>query len=108
MRNEISQSIYLFETDEDEVIKTINSLKNSAAGWDNILPSVIKDIGKPIANPLVHLINISFSAGYFPEELKITKVIPLFKSNDNAYLVNYRPIAVLSVFSKIFEKLMYK
>ena len=104
----MSNSIYLYPTTESEVVKTINNLKNSSAGWDSIAPHTIKLTAVALCSPLTHLINLSFSSGYFPEEMKITKIIPLFKANDNMYLVNYRPIAVLSVFSKIFEKIMYK
>ena len=45
--------------------------------------------------------------GVFPNELKIAKVIPLFKGGESKYLNNYRPVSVLPVFSKVLEKLMY-
>ena len=45
--------------------------------------------------------------GVFPSELKLARVIPLFKSGDSAQITNYRPISVLSFFSKIFERVMY-
>ena len=43
----------------------------------------------------------------FPNELKIAKVIPLFKGGESKYLINYRPVSVLPVFSKVLEMLMY-
>ena len=43
----------------------------------------------------------------FPDKLKIAKVVPVFKSEDKTLLNNYRPISILPVFSKIFERLMY-
>ena len=45
--------------------------------------------------------------GIFLDELKIVKVITIYKSGDKTSIENYRPISVLSVFSKIFEKIMY-
>ena len=43
----------------------------------------------------------------FPSELKLAKVVPLFKSGDSSQITNYRPISILSFFSKIFERIMY-
>ena len=51
--------------------------------------------------------NRSFTAGVFPNEIKVAKVIPLFKKGDNMCISNYRPVSLLSVFSKILERLMY-
>ena len=49
--------------------------------------------------------NKSFINGAFPDSMKIAKVIPLFKSGDNDTFTNYRPVSLLSQFSKILEKL---
>ena len=49
----------------------------------------------------------SFHDGIFPDELKLAKVIPIYKSGSTMELSNYRPISVLNIFSKIFERLMY-
>ena len=57
--------------------------------------------------PLCHIINLSFDKGYVPYELKIANVVPIFKKGDATLISNYRPISVLPVFSKIFEKLVY-
>ena len=54
------------------------------------------------------LINGSFSTGIFPDKLKIAKVIALHKKGATDDPANYRPISLLSVFSKIFEKIMHK
>ena len=58
-------------------------------------------------SPLTHFCDLSLTQGYFPQELKLAKIIPLYKGNDPSYFNNYRPISLLSVFSKVMEKVMY-
>jgi len=53
------------------------------------------------------MINLSFSQGCFPKKLKLARVIPLFKSGDNQLLKNYRPVSILPLFSKLFERVMF-
>ena len=43
----------------------------------------------------------------YPDQLKIAKVIPIFKKGDKLLVSNYRPISLLSNINKIFEKLVY-
>ena len=81
---------------------------NESAVYDSISPNVIKSILKNFALPLCGVFNKSLLTGCFPDKLKITKEIPLYKGDDKRLLNNYRSISVLSVFSKILERLMYK
>ena len=68
---------------------------------------VIKQCLGYIIKPFVHIFNVSFQSGIFPDQMKRAKIKPLFKNGDKQNMQNYRPISVLSVFSKILEKLMY-
>ena len=54
------------------------------------------------------MINESFSKGIFSSKLKIAKAVPIFKKSDPQESSNYRPISLLPIFSKIYEKLMRK
>ena len=92
---------------EDEISRTINSLKNASAGWDNIPTFVVKKVSKHIIRPLTYLINKSIEQGIFPDEFKVAKVFPIYKSGDKKCISNYRPISVLSFFFKVIEKGMY-
>ena len=58
-------------------------------------------------SPLVHILNLPLHQGVFPSELKITRVIPIYKGGDNMQINNYRPVSVLALISKIFERIMY-
>jgi len=60
-----------------------------------------------IAVPLTQIVNMSFDKGIFPSQLKISKIVPIYKADDPELFSNYRPISLLSNFSKILEKVMY-
>ena len=50
----------------------------------------------------------SISTGVYPNKLKMAKIVPIFKTDDNTDPSNYRPISLLSNFNRIFEKLIFK
>ena len=57
-----------------------------------------------IAEPIRNCINSSISTGTFPDELKMADIVPVFKKQDPSDKANYRPIILLPLISKIFEK----
>ena len=91
---------------EQEVRNIIMSLKNTASGYDCIAGSVMKQCVDNYVTPLTHIINLSIAQGYFPDEWKLAKVIPIFKDGDPQDIQNYRPISVLPFLSKVFEKII--
>ena len=60
-----------------------------------------------VIEPLTYILNKSLDTGIIPDDLKIAKVIPIYKSSDPSLLKNYRPISLLPAFSKLLEKIMY-
>ena len=56
----------------------------------------------------MQLINLSLTTVVFPDKLKIAKFIPIYKAENRENVSNYRPISLLTNFSKIFERAMYK
>ena len=108
MKSCIIDSFVFFPTNTDEVKLSILRLKNGKSpGFDNISNDILKDVVDIILYPLTHIINLSFSNGVFPSELKIAKIVPIFKSGDQKVVSNYRPISILPSISKIFERLAY-
>ena len=107
LKQGIVSELYLDPVTEDEVDKIISNFSESAAGWDELKPTVVKSVRHCIASPLSHICNLSFVTGIFPDELKIANVVPIFKSGDEMVFSNYRPVSVLPVFSKVIERLMY-
>lgn len=105
----VENSIFLEPVTETEILNTINNLKNSnSTGFDDFSVKIIKQCAHLLAKPLSHIINSCFRDGCFPNLLKLSKVICLFKKGDPREISNYRPISLLSVFSKIVEKLLAK
>jgi hypothetical protein len=100
-------NIFLNPATDSEIDKIISNLKDCACGWDSIPSSVIKD-NKFILTPiLTHIINNSLLTGTFPAELKIANVIPSFESGNLDEINNYRPVSLLTILSKIYEKVFY-
>ena len=92
---------------ENDVTLAINSLKHSSPGWDNIPTLIAKHVIHGYIKHLLFLINQSLIEGVFPDELKLAKVIPVYKAGSSMQLSKYRPISVLICVSKVYEKLMY-
>ena len=92
----------------DEIAKIIASLKNSkSSGPDYINTWVIKLVAKEIIPAVTHIINLSISESEFPSIWKLAKVVPLLKKDDPVIPKNYRPVALLPIFSKILEKAIF-
>ena len=91
---------------EIEII--INVLQAGKAVDPYGIPISLLTIQSYITKPLCTIINDSFSSGVFPDRPKLAKVIPLRKKCAADVPSNYRPISLLSIFSKVIEKLMHK
>ena len=81
-------------TNKKEVIETTLSIKSKPSSGH-------------IVDPLVHIFNLSLESGVVPDSYKIAKIIPIFKKGDTEDPNNYRPISLLTAFSKILEKIVH-
>lgn len=96
-------------TNTKEVIETIRSLKSKlSSGLDEVPSKVVKYCAGQLATPLACIINKSFEQGYFPSLLKTAKIYPKHKKGSLTKVENYRPISLVSTFSKIIEKVALK
>lgn len=93
----------------NEVRQEITLLNNTnSEGYDEISTKIIKGCVNEIIDVLTYLINLSFGCGIFPEALKFSIIKPLYKKGDRHDMSNYRPITLIPILSKIYEKCMYK
>ena len=102
------QSMFLNLATQEEIVDIACKFPaGKSAGYDNIPMSIIKRSIGSISSPLTHIINLSIIHGIVPDELKIARVVPIFKSGDKALFSNYRPISVIPCFSKFLERIIY-
>ena len=107
LNNPSTKSIYLTPVTPVEVHNVINKLKNKATLDTKIGPMKIANTDIKFTTTLSEIINTSFLQGIFPSSLKFARVVPIHKGGCKTDVVNYRPISLLSSFSKIYEKLMH-
>ncbi len=107
IKGQFSPLLNLDPPNPQEVHSIIMALKNTAAGHDGIKCILIKETIDSILLPLTHILSLSLRFGIIPQDLKIAKVVPIFKAGDINEFGNYRPISILPCIPKILEKLVY-
>jgi len=94
--------------EETEVICIISSLKNkTSCGYDDLSNNILKLCGSQISKPITDIYKKSLTCGICTNCLKCAVIKPCFKKGDKSQLSNYRPISVSTIFSKIFELLIF-
>ena len=92
-----------------DVVKEINDINpNKLSRKDSIPPKMLKGISEATANILQNFLNDSLETGTFPDSLKLADITPVFKKKNPLNKTNYRPVNVLPIASKLFEKIMQK
>ena len=106
--NPDGHTFFLTPTDPKEVAEVIDKLDEKKSSGPNGIPVfLLKKFKDFFSFWLSKLINICFETGVFPDLLKFAKVTPVHKKDSRLDYVNYRPISLLSAYSKIYEKLIY-
>ena len=91
-----------------EVYEVLISLDvERSAGIDNISPRVLQSCTIAICEPLHHLFSQSLNHATLPSSWKIHKIVPIFKAGDANSVKNYCPISLLSIVSKVLERLIF-
>ena len=87
-------------------IKKLNPKK--APGPDHIGNKILQICPEIFSYNLTVIYNHYIELGEYPSALKLAKVIPIYKKGEHALPCNYRPISLLSVFNKLFERMICK
>jgi hypothetical protein len=104
----VANTFFSFEVTHNELFNVVTSLPSkTSSGFDKLSTRNLKLIFPYISDTVLKIVNKSFRTGIFPDILKIARVIPIHKGGSKDKLINYRPISVLSSFSKIIERLMF-
>lgn len=99
-------NIVITEQEVGDQIKLLDPSKSF--GPDEISPVFIKSSGESLIKPLTRLYNISLASSKFPNMWKVANVLPLYKKGEKTSPNNYRPVSLLCILSKIFEKIVFK
>ena len=80
---------------------------NKAHGWDGISIRMVKICEESLLKPLLNIFNHSLATGNFPTDWKKANIVPIYKKGDKSIVKNYRPVSLLPILSKIFERCIY-
>ena len=102
-----AESMYLSPVTSHEIWGFIGSMKVSKSSGSYRVPVTDLKLSDDISEHLTLLVNDSFTSDNLTDILKLARITPIFKKGSRFDKYNYRPISVLSHFSKIIEKAMY-
>ena len=109
LNNPTEETVFQFKhVNERTVLTYIQNLKQGkSAGHDKIPTAILKDAAEFFCKPLTMIFNSSLTLGTFTDRWKIARITPIYKSGAKDDTNNYRPISILSVLSKLFEKIAH-
>lgn len=109
LKHRVINSFYLSDVNVEDVLNELKRLNpKKSSGPDNISVKIILLCPEVFATNLTKIFNNSIQLGEYPTAMKVAKVIALYKKGEKFKPGNYRPISLLSIFNKIFEKLICK
>ena len=109
LKNRVQETIFLNPVTEDELLSDIKKLNpRKSAGADDITPKLLVNTAEEIITPLCIIFNSAIGSATYPSEMKLAKVLALYKKKEKYLPENYRPISLLSCLDKLFEKVIYR
>lgn len=109
IRQSTSSSLCSIICSEDDIFNLLSTYKaKTASGPDGISSKMLRGTAESISSSLTTLFNLSLSQGVVPADWKTSNVTPIFKAGDQSLASNYRPISLLSLISKVLERLVHR
>ena len=108
LQGDYPHSFFFSPVTSVEIDNIIRALKNKPSHFNCIPAIVLKFISRIVSPIIMCIVNRSIENGIFPDSLKIAKVVPIFKHGNKYVISNYRPISLLPLLSKIFEKIAHR
>ena len=103
----LTEELVFTTVSEEKVLQMLLSLNShKATGLDGLPAKFLIDSAAVIVKPITYIINLSIKSGEFPDDLKRAKVVPIYKKKEKTEPGNYRPVSILSIISKVFEKII--
>ena len=107
MRSRVEQICFFFPTTTREIENIVRKLKaKDSCGIDGISNRILKKIYPGIIEAMKIIFDKSMQEGIFPSNMKIAIVKPLYKGKSKTEIINYRPVSLLPVISKVLEKVI--
>ena len=104
----LSHGLLSITFSEEILLKIIRILdSNKSSGWDGVSPRMIKICDSSIVNPLLIIFVTCIREGIFPDMWKMSNVCPIDKKESKNLKENYRPISLLPILGKMFEKMLF-
>ena len=108
LEHKTDERLNYFEINENGILSIIKNLNASKArGWDKISIRMIKLCGKIIALPLKLIFRSMLEEDVFSDSWKKSNAVPIHKGGSKDLIKNYRPISLLPIFSRVFERFIF-
>ena len=92
----------------NDILKIIRSLDiNKTHGHDDISVRMVKICDDSIKKPLSIIYKNCITTGIYPNAWKKSNIVPVHKKGDKQFVNNYRPVSLLPIFGKVFEKILF-
>ena len=96
------------DLDSKKILAIIRSVDvNKAHGWDDVSARMIKICDDSLVKPVLNIFRCSFDSGKYPNNWKRGNLTPVHKKGDKNVIKNYRPVSLLPIMGKMFEKCIY-